>query len=121
MARRKLLRLCAAPATPTPPSAFVSWLTWALVPPPAGHGHNHSPCSSLTLHSPRHRRPPDKHYSDQDTFAILGVTSEVLNLPIPEVLHQIGDYQLDSLLEKGFGPLVRTLGATFFEMLSNLE
>jgi len=62
-----------------------------------------------------------KHYSDQDTFAILGVTSEVLNLPIPEVLHQIGDYQLDSLLEKGFGPLVRTLGATFFEMLSNLD
>lgn len=63
----------------------------------------------------------DKHYSDKDTFDILANVSKVLKLPIPKVLHFVGDYQLDSLLDKGFGPLVRTLGASFYEMLTNLE
>jgi hypothetical protein len=90
-------------------------LAESFLPPTRSNLTRHRPRPLFSVHS------SDKHYSDKDTFHILDNVSKVLKLPIPEVLHFIGDYQLDSLLDKGFGPLVRTLGASFYEMLTNLE
>nr|UQK61949.1 soluble guanylate cyclase 4 [Choanoeca flexa] len=59
--------------------------------------------------------------SDADTLAVVGITCEVLEMTAEDILYQIGYNQLPPLIDKGYLPVVQSLGSNFFDMVNNLD
>lgn len=60
-------------------------------------------------------------YDDGLTFRIVQATSEVLELPVPQVLEAFGEYWTVYTIEEGYGELLELMGSSLEEFLENLD
>ncbi|EGD75959.1 hypothetical protein PTSG_00667 [Salpingoeca rosetta] len=60
-------------------------------------------------------------YSDEHTLNMVVSAAKVLGIDAEECLSQIGFFQVGVLVEKGYLPLVQSLGDNFYELLLHLD
>ncbi|EGD80961.1 guanylyl cyclase a-subunit [Salpingoeca rosetta] len=60
-------------------------------------------------------------YDDKETLLVLNTVAAVTNLSLEDLLANMGTVQLEQFEEKGYGPLIRSLGSTMFEFLEHLD
>ncbi len=60
-------------------------------------------------------------YPDELTYRLVGATSEVLGIPVPELMRKFGRYWTRYTMDEGYGSMLNDLGQTFQEALSALD
>nr|UQK61950.1 soluble guanylate cyclase 3 [Choanoeca flexa] len=62
-----------------------------------------------------------KHYDDHFSMQFLSAVAKALQLTEEECLRQAGVFAIDTFIDSGFLPVMRSLGKDFFTFLSNLD
>ena len=60
-------------------------------------------------------------YPDELTFRLVGAASEVLETPVPDLLHAFGRYWMLYTAREGYADLLDASGSSFFEFVANLD
>lgn len=60
-------------------------------------------------------------YPDEVTYRLVGAASEVLGLPVPEVLGAFGEHWVLYTAQEGYGDLLAMGGTTMQEFITNLH
>lgn len=59
-------------------------------------------------------------YPDEMTYRLVGAASELLNMPVEDILIEFGRHWILNTAMEGYGPLIRAGGQTLPEFLEQL-
>jgi len=62
-----------------------------------------------------------EQYPDQESFALVGASADILEKSQAEMLEEIGEYWIEYALKSDYGDLLRMAGDTLPEVLMNLD
>eukprot|EP00043_Microstomoeca_roanoka_P028930 m.20146 g.20146 ORF g.20146 m.20146 type:complete len:871 (-) comp8816_c0_seq1:54-2666(-) len=60
-------------------------------------------------------------YDDAETLKVVQTVADVTGLSFQDVLSNMGGVQLGQFAEKGYLPLIKSLGVTFYELLDHID